>query len=77
VRVSVLLIVSTAFGRDGFDLRNAVLDCFFIGYANALALDLALRHALPHELYEDIGGQNRGSFTEVRKRSQHRNLHSG
>lgn len=77
MRVSVLLVVSTAFGHDRFDLRNAVLDCLFVGYANTLALDLALRHALPNELCEDIAGQNRGSFTEVRKRWQLRNLRSG
>lgn len=74
MRVSVLLIVSTAFGYDRFDLRDAVLDCLFVGYADTLALDLALGHALPHELCEDIAGKNRGSLAEVRKRFQFENL---
>ena len=62
MRVSVFLVVSTAFGHDRFDIRDAVLDCLFVGYADTLAFDLALGHALAHELCEDIAGKYRWSF---------------
>ncbi len=77
MRVSVLLVVSTAFCHDGFDLRDAVLDCLFVRYADTLALDLVLGHALPHELCKDIAGKDRGSFAVVRKRLQLGSLRSG
>jgi hypothetical protein len=67
VRVGVLLVVSTAFGDDGFDFGNAVLNCLFVGRADTLAFDVALGHALPHELCEDIAGKDRWSFGRSKK----------
>jgi hypothetical protein len=62
VRVGVFLVVSAAFGDDGFDFGNAVLDCLFVGDGDALPFDLALGHTLPNELCEDIAGEDRWSF---------------
>jgi len=70
VRIGVFLVVSAAFGDDGFDFGNAVLDCLFIGDGDALAFDLALRHTLPNELCEDIAGEDSWSFASVRERLQ-------
>jgi len=77
VRIAVFLIVSTAFGNDGFDFRDAVLDCFFVGYIDTLALDFALGHALTHKLCEQITGKHRWSFAGVSKLVTVMNLELG